>query len=92
MFRDHDRGLPGAQYAEAGEWLREQRRYWQITQAELAEQAGIAEVALIDAIETGRVALPHSMQNAVARTFGIAEGDLAGLCEDWYGRAYAEAA
>lgn len=91
MFRDHKRGLAGAEYAEAGECLRKQRRHWQITQAELAEQVG-AEVALIDAIEAGHTALPHSMQNAVARTFGMAEGELEELCEGWYGRDYAEAA
>ena len=41
------RGTPG-DYSQAGRWLRDLRRHWQLTQTELAEQAGIPDPAIID--------------------------------------------
>lgn len=79
-------------YREAGEWLRKQRRYWAITQSEFAEQVGADDVSVIERIETGHMALPHTMQAAVARTFGLDGGVLADYCDRWYGREYAKAA
>jgi len=79
-------------YDEAGEWLRAQRQYWQITQAELAEQAGIGDVSVIDGIEQGEVMLPRSMQAAIALTFSVDRAELTDSCEVWYGRKTAAAA
>lgn len=48
MLRNKNHENTDLRYREAGEWLRKQRQHWQITQAELAEQAGIGEVSLIE--------------------------------------------
>ncbi len=79
-------------YREAGEWLRGQRQYWQITQAELAEQAGVGDVSLIDGIERGEVVLPRSMQAAIALAFSVDRAELTDSCEIWYGQKTAAAA
>ena len=81
-----------APHGEAGAWLRKQRHYWQITQAELAEQIGIGEVALIDAIEQGEVAMPEFLRDAVALAFSIHRDDMARYCDEWYGQEAAKAA
>ncbi len=79
-------------YREAGAWLRKQRQHWQITQAELAEQAGIGDVSLIDGIEQGRIALPRFMHAAIALAFSLDCAALADYCEIWYGHETAKAA
>lgn len=79
-------------YAEAGEWLRKQRQHWKITQAELAEQAGIGDASLIDGIERGEIALPEFTHSAIALAFGLDRAELADHCESWYGRETAAAA
>jgi transcriptional regulator with XRE-family HTH domain len=79
-------------YREAGEWLRKQRQHWQITQAELAEQAGIGDVSLIDGIEQGELSLPRFMHAAVALAFSLDRATLADHCETWYGQEIARAA
>lgn len=79
-------------YHEAGEWLREQRRHWQITQAELAELACIGDVSLIDRIENGEAALPRFMQPSIAGAYGLDLAVLARYCEAWYGLESARAA
>ena len=43
-----------APYREAGQWLRNHRRYWQITRAELAEQMGVGGADVVAAIEGGQ--------------------------------------
>lgn len=78
--------------ADAGEWLRKQRKYWQITQTELAEQSGIADASVIEEIEQGRIALPAFMRDAIAMAFSISRTDMAGICEEWYGQETAKAA
>lgn len=79
-------------YGEAGEWLRKQREYWQITQAELAEQLGVREASVIAGIEQGEIALPSFMREAVAILFGVSHSELATHCEGWYGQQTAKAA
>lgn len=79
-------------YQEAGEWLRKQREYWQITQAELAEQLGIREVSLIAAVEQGEIVLPAFLRDAVATIFCHSRADMAAHCEEWYGQRTALAA
>ena len=83
----------GAQvrYREAGEWLRSQRQYWRITQAELAEQAGNGDVSLTDGIEQGKLELPRFMHAAIARAFSLDRDALANNCEKRYGRETAAA-
>ena len=88
--KNHENADP--HYREAGEWLRKQRRHWQITQAELAEQAGIGDVSLIDGIEQGKLALPRFMHAAVALAFSLDRAALADYCETWYGQETARAA
>lgn len=90
VLRTQSKGAP-APYREAGEWLREQREYWQITQAELAEQAGVRDVSMIDGIEAGEIALPRFMQSAIALAYGIDRHTLSDYCESWYGQERAAA-
>jgi len=90
MLRTQGRATP-ARYREAGEWLRKQRQYWQITQAELAEQAGVGDVSLIEGIEAGEIAMPRFMQAAIALAFGVDRHRLADYCESWYGQERAAA-
>ena len=92
MTVNDNRDRVSIRYREAGGWLREQRQYWQITQAELAEQAGIGDVCLIDEIEQGEVALPRFMHAAIALAFGIDRTALTDYCEIWYGQETAAAA
>lgn len=87
-----NRDRASMRYGEAGDWLREQRQYWQITQVELAEQVGIRDVSLIDKIERGEVALPRFMHGAVALAFDIDPAALTDYCEVWYGQETAAAA
>lgn len=86
----HANSKPGN--SDAGEWLRKQRKHWQITQAELAEQIGIADVSLIEEIEQGQTALPAFVRDAVATAFSISRTDMIGICEEWYGQETAKAA
>lgn len=80
-------GGPGvaADYAEAGRWLRDLRRYWQLTQAELAEQAGIPDPAIIEWIETGEIRPPMFVYAAYARAFGMDRREFARKCDSRYG-------
>ena len=92
MLRNENQEYPDLFYREAGEWLCKQRQHWQITQAELAEQAGIGDASLIDGIEQGEVALPEYTHAAIALAFGLDRAELADHCETWYGRKTAAAA
>ena len=80
-------GVPGkpTEYGEAGRWLRDLRRHWQLTQAELAEQAGIPDPAIIDWIENGEVRPPVFVYAAYARAFGMDRKKFAENCEAHYG-------
>ena len=77
------RGQP-TRYGEAGKWLRNLRHYWQLTQAELAEQAGVPDPAMIDWIETGEVRPPAYVYAAFARAFGMDRKEFAESCELFY--------
>ena len=92
MLRNQTHNGAPVRYRKAGEWLRSQRQHWQITQAELAEQAGNGDVSLIDGIEPGKVELPRFMHAAVAQAFSLERDALANNCENWYGRETANAA
>jgi len=85
------RGKP-LDYGEAGKWLRDLRRYWQLTQAELAEQAGIPDPAIIEWIETGEIRPPAFVYAAYARAFGMDRNDFVKSCEVHYGARGAAAA
>jgi len=85
------RGEP-ADYGEAGSWLRDLRRYWQLTQAELAEQAGIPDPAIIEWIETGEIRPPAFVYAAYARAFGMDRKAFAERCEMHYSASGAAAA
>lgn len=74
-----------ADYAEAGRWLRDLRRYWQLTRAELAEQAGIPDPAIIEWIEAGEIRPPVFVYAAYARAFGMDRREFAKSCETYYG-------
>lgn len=65
---------------------------WQITQAELAEQAGNGDVSVINGIEQGKVELPRFMRAAIAQAFSLERDALANNCENWYGRETSAAA
>lgn len=69
---------------EAGRWLRDLRRYWQITQAELAEQAGLVDPAMIEWIEAGEIRLPSYLYTAYARAFMFDPGEFADTCALYY--------
>ncbi len=69
---------------EAGEWLRNLRRYWQITQFELAEQSGAPDAAMVGWIEAGEVRLPSYMYDAYARAFSIEPAEFAEYCGLYY--------
>ncbi len=71
-------------YREAGQWLRALRRHWQITEAELAEQAGAASVELIGWVESGEVRLPRAMYAAMARAFCMDAAEFGESCELYY--------
>ena len=92
MHRNENSENADLHYREAGAWLRKQRQHWQITQAELAEQAGIRDVSLIDGIEQGRIALPRFMHAAIALAFSLDRAALADNCKTWYGQEIARAA
>ena len=92
MLRNRNHENADLLYREAGEWLRKQRQHWQITQAELAEQAGIGDVSLIDGIEQGKIALPRFIHAAIALAFSLDRAALADYCETWYGQETARAA
>ncbi|MDH3231359.1 MAG: helix-turn-helix domain-containing protein [Alphaproteobacteria bacterium] len=72
-------------YGEAGRWLRKLRRHWQLTQAELAEQAGIPDPAIIEWIESGEIRAPAFIYAAYARAFGMNRNDFAKNCDVYYG-------
>lgn len=78
-----DRILP-ARYAKAGRWLRDLRQYWQITQTELAEQAGAPDSAMIEWIEAGEIRLPAYMYPAFARAFGLDTQNFVDSCDIYY--------
>lgn len=92
MLRNQTQDSAPPRYREAGEWLRSQRQHWQITRAELAEQAGIGDVSLIAGIEQGKVALPATALAGIALTFSLDRAALADRCEAWYGEETARAA
>lgn len=73
-----------APYGEAGKWLRNLRRYWQITQAELAEQSGIPDPAMIEWIEAGEVRPPEFVFAAYARAFGMDRKEFSESCDMYY--------
>lgn len=74
-----------AHYGEAGTWLRGLRDYWQITQTELAEMAGIPDPAMIDWIETGEIRPPAFVFAAYARAFGMDRKEFTESCAMYYG-------
>lgn len=92
MIGTTNQGRPAPHYGEAGNWLRMQREYWQITQAELAEQIGLRDVSVLAGIEQGEIALPIYLREAIAMAFGVARTELATYCDEWYGRPVAKAA
>lgn len=71
-------------YGSAGRWLRNLRRYWQITQDELAEQAGAPDSAMIDWIEDGEIRLPAYMYPAFAHAFGMEMQEFRDACDIHY--------
>lgn len=71
-------------FSEAGQWLRNLRRYWQITKAELAEQSGAPEADMVEWIEAGEVRLPMFMYRAYARAFSIDLDEFSGYCALYY--------
>lgn len=71
-------------YDRAGRWLRNLRRYWQITQAELAEQADAPDSAMIEWIEAGEIRLPTYMYPAFARAFGMDTQEFSETCDIYY--------
>lgn len=73
-----------ADYGEAGRWLRDLRRHWQLTQAELAEQAGIPDPAIIEWIETGEIRPPAFVYAAYARAFSMDRKAFAENCDIYY--------
>lgn len=77
------RGQP-ANYGEAGKWLRDLRRHWQLTQVELAEQAGIPDPAIIEWIERGEIRPPVFVYAAYARAFGMDRRAFAESCDKYY--------
>jgi len=92
MVANNNYDSASQRYHEAGEWLRGQRQYWQVTQAELAEQAGAGDASLIDGIERGEIVLPRSMHAAIALTFSVDRAELTDSCKIWYGQETAAAA
>lgn len=74
-----------APYSEAGQWLRSLRRYWQITEAELAEQVGIGTREIVAGLEAGQFKLPQSMYAPMAQAFCMDAGEFAESCEVYYG-------
>ncbi len=79
-------------YGEAGSWLRELRSHWQITQAELAEQAGIDTAATVAWIEAGEIRLPRAFYAAYAMVFGMGQQQFGDGCDRRYALAEAKAA
>lgn len=73
-----------AKYTEAGQWLRNLRRYWQITQAELAEQASLTDPAMIEWIESGEIRLPAYLYPAYARAFMFDPVEFVETCALYY--------
>ena len=73
-----------AEFIEAGKWLRNLRRYWQITQAELAEQAGLADSAMVEWLEAGEVRLPSYLYPAYARAFMFNPVEFVETCALYY--------
>lgn len=73
-----------AEFIEAGKWLRDLRHYWQITQAELAEQTGLADSAMVEWLEAGEVRLPSFLYPAFARAFMFDLTEFEGLCAQHY--------
>lgn len=74
-----------APYREAGQWLRSLRRYWQITEAELAEQVGVATREIVAGLEAGQFRLPRSMYVPMAQAFSMDAGEFAESCDLYYG-------
>jgi transcriptional regulator with XRE-family HTH domain len=73
-----------AEFIEAGKWLRNLRHYWQITQAELAEQTGLADSAMVEWLEAGEVRLPSFLYPAFARAFVFDPAEFAETCAVYY--------
>lgn len=76
-----------APYREAGQWLRNLRRYWQITEAELAEQVGVATREIVAGLEAGQFKLPRAMYASMAQAFAMDADEFAESCELYYGNA-----
>lgn len=74
-----------APYREAGQWLRDLRRYWQITEAELAEQVGVATREIVTGLEAGQFRLPKALYVPMAQAFAMDAGEFAESCELYYG-------
>ncbi len=79
-------------YGAAGRWLRDLRCYWQLTQAELAEQAGIPDPAIIEWIERGEIRPPAFVYAAYARAFGMDRKEFTKNCVHYYGETGTAAA
>ncbi|HRI55575.1 MAG TPA: helix-turn-helix transcriptional regulator, partial [Anaerolineae bacterium] len=61
-----------------GQWLRQRRKALNLTQKELAQQAGCAEITLRK-IEAGDLQPSAALVTSLARRLRVAEADLPGL-------------
>ncbi len=73
-------------WADAGQQLQAMRQQREITEAELAEQAGAPSRQWVLDIEHGRRAVPSSMYSVMASIYGLPVREFATLCLRFYDR------
>ncbi|HAE01850.1 MAG TPA: XRE family transcriptional regulator [Rhodospirillaceae bacterium] len=67
-------------WAEGGHQIAQLRLAREITQAELAEQAGLPNAGWLSDIEVGRRPVPSAFYQAMALQLGMTASDFAALC------------
>jgi|TARA_R110000772_G_scaffold15676_1_gene45312 transcriptional regulator with XRE-family HTH domain len=67
-------------WAEGGHQIEQLRLAREITQAELAEQAGLPNAGWLSDIEVGRRPVPSAFYQSMALQLGMTASDFAALC------------
>ncbi|WP_421876692.1 helix-turn-helix domain-containing protein [Pacificispira sp.] len=71
-------------WAEGGHKIAAMRQAREITQSELAEQAGLPSVGWIADVEAGRRPVPSVFYKALGQQLGLGASDFAALCLKHY--------
>ncbi len=73
-------------WAEAGAQIATLRQSREITQAELAEQAGLPSATWLGDVEVGRRPVPSAFYQTLSRELGMTVAEFAAMCLRHYDR------